>query len=220
MTLIYDITTPIETDMVTWPGDPPVEVRRISDLANGDFATVSLLQCGSHMGTHVDAFSHFKPGGQTIDRMDLGIYTGPACLVEIPPEISVITADVLGDLPCFQEKRWKEAAHRRILFKTRNSGQDWSRLPFQEDFVHLDPSGADFLIEQQIALIGIDYLSVEGFKTEGAPTHHRLMDRGVYILEGLYLQDIPADWYELICLPMKIKDGDGAPARAILRTLN
>ena len=87
---------------------------------------------------------------------------------------------------------------------------------------YLNPHAADFLIELGLKLVGIDYLSVEGFhaKTlygEDAPTHHRLLEAGVYIVEGLNLKSVKPGWYEMICLPLKLKDGDGAPARVVLR---
>ena len=70
-------------------------------------------------------------------------------------------------------------------------------------------------------LIGIDYLSIEKFHSGHHRTHIALLSRGVVIVEGLNLSDVPAGDYELICLPLKIAEGagDGAPARVVLRTL-
>ena len=70
--------------------------------------------------------------------------------------------------------------------------------------------------------MGIDYLSVEQFHSEKFETHLILLSNGVTILEGLDLREIAAGSYELICLPLKIAggSGDGAPARAVLRTLS
>jgi arylformamidase len=39
----------------------------------------------------------------------------------------------------------------------------------------------------------------------------------VVILEGLDLSAVAPGGYELICLPLKIAAGDGAPCRALLR---
>ncbi len=60
-------------------------------------------------------------------------------------------------------------------------------------------------------------LSIEQYQKEGHPTHHILLGAGVVIVEGLYLTDVPSGDYELLCLPLKIKDADGAPARVFLR---
>lgn len=214
---IYDISVPLSNRLVSWPGDPGIAIERTLDLKNGDPATVSFLKMGSHTGTHVDAFSHFKNGGKSLDQMDLSIYVGRALVVEIE-DPNAITMGELQRNPHFLDLRKAE----RVLFKTSNSANAWFEKDFNEQFCHLNPHAADFLIELGIKLIGVDYLSVECFHAketydEDAPTHHRLLDAGVYIVEGLNLKDIKPGWYELICLPLKIENGDGAPARVILR---
>ena len=55
------------------------------------------------------------------------------------------------------------------------------------------------------------------FKNEGHPVHRTLLDAGIVIIEGLYLNEVPPGDYELLCLSLKIKDGDAAPARVFLR---
>jgi arylformamidase len=216
-TTIYDISVPISNHLVSWPGDPGVQIDKTLDLSQGDPATVSFLRMGSHTGTHVDAFSHFKPGGQTVDEMDLSRYIGPALVIEIEdPER--ITLGELQRNPSFLDLR----KAKRVLFKTANSRNDWHTQPFNEHFCHLNPHAADFLIELGVQLVGIDYLSVEGYHAKAlyeadAPSHHKLLDAGVYLVEGLTLKNIKPGWYEMICLPLKIKSGDGAPARVVLR---
>lgn len=214
---LYDISVPIANTLVSWPGDPGIEVERTLDLCCGDPATVSFLRMGSHTGTHVDAFSHFKPDGRSLDSMDLSVYVGRALVVEIE-DPRCITVGELQRNPHFLDLRKAE----RVLFKTINSASEWFNQPFNEDFCHLNPYAAGFLVELDVKLVGIDYLSVEGFHAKtlyeaDAPTHHCLMDAQVAILEGLYLKDIKPGWYEIICLPLKIQDGDGAPARVVLR---
>ena len=86
------------------------------------------------------------------------------------------------------------------------------------DFAHLTPDGARYLVDRGIKLIGIDYLSIEGFHGDGE-VHRLLLDNGAVILEGLNLSGIVSGRYELICLPLKIRDGDGSPVRAVLRTM-
>jgi arylformamidase len=214
---IYDISVPLSDSLVTWPGDPGIEIERKKDLCCGDPATVSFLRMGSHTGTHVDAFSHFKPDGRSLDAMDLSPYLGRALVVEIE-DPRCVTVGELQRAPHFLDIR----KARRILFKTVNSRQKWYQQPFNENFCHLNPYAAAFLIELGVRLVGIDYLSVESYHAkdlygEDAPTHHRLMDAGVYILEGLNLEAVQPGWYELLCLPLNVQHGDGAPARAVLR---
>jgi arylformamidase len=111
---------------------------------------------------------------------------------------------------------------QRILFKTSNSAF-WSNLQtgFREDYVYIDPDAAARLVETGIKLVGIDYLSVEQFKSDSFQTHHAFLSNGVVVLEGLDLRAVPAGVYELMCLPLRIAggSGDGAPARVVLRSL-
>ena len=66
-------------------------------------------------------------------------------------------------------------------------------------------------------VVGVDYLSVESFKRPGAPAHHVLLGNGTIVIEGLNLRDVEPGIYEMLCLPLRIVNGDGAPARVVLR---
>jgi arylformamidase len=105
----------------------------------------------------------------------------------------------------------------RIIFKSRNSGSEWWSEPFKEDFVYLTPEAAELLAERKVRTVGVDYLSVGGYKRNGAATHHALLGAGIWIIEGLRLGDIEPGEYDLICLPLLITGADGAPSRALLR---
>ena len=103
----------------------------------------------------------------------------------------------------------------RVLFKTRNSYL-WSNKNFVKDYVYMTPGAARSLVKDGIKLVGVDYLPVDKF--DGEPeTHMALLSAGAIIVEGLDLREVEPGDYELICLPLKVKDGDGAPARVILR---
>ena len=65
----------------------------------------------------------------------------------------------------------------------------------------------------------MDYLSVEPFKTPGAPAHHILLGAGAIIIEGLNLSGVEPGDYDMLCLPLRIVGADGAPARVVLRSL-
>lgn len=103
----------------------------------------------------------------------------------------------------------------RLLLKTRNS-QLWAQPEFIKDYVPLCSDAASYLVETGVRLVGIDYLSIEQFKSDRHPVHHGLLGAGVIILEGVDLSEVPAGEYFLTCLPLRIVDGDGAPARAVL----
>ncbi|MBY0449219.1 MAG: cyclase family protein [Cyanobacteria bacterium] len=216
---LFDISIPIQSGMVQWPGDPPIQIETTLDVSKGDPATVRTLTLGSHTGTHVDAFSHFNPAKGSLDEMDLSPYLGKALVVSIP-SVKEITGPLLEQsITGMLDLDIHALRGQRLLLKTKNSDTPWFKNAFNPEFCHLNPNCVPVLEKWGISLVGIDYLSVEGYDVNGAPTHHALIQAGIYILEGIYLGDIVPGWYELLCLPLKIHQGDGAMARAVLRAL-
>ena len=211
---IYDVSVPLSAATPTYPGDPGIEITDWLTLANGDNANVSLIHFGLHSGTHVDAPSHFISGGAKVDSLPLNSLLGEAEVIEVPDAVRIIDRSFVVE-NCHHRSQ-------RILFKTRNSTfWDNLQLGFREDYVYIDHDAARWLVETGIKLVGIDYLSVEQFKSSSFETHHAFLSNGVVILEGLDLRGVPSGVYELLCLPLKIAggSGDGAPARVVLRTL-
>ena len=104
----------------------------------------------------------------------------------------------------------------RLLFRTRNS-ERWASGEdgFWEDYVAVTDAGARWLIAHGVRLVGIDYLSISTYD-DPVPPHQTLLGAGVIVVEGLDLSGIDPGMYQLVCLPIKLVDGDGAPARAIL----
>jgi arylformamidase len=211
---IYDISVPLSATTPTYPSDPAIEIQSWSDLGRGDHANVSLLHFGAHSGTHVDAPAHFMAGGLKVDALPLEKLLGEVTVVEVPMDVTAIDGNFVSH-NCNQ-------ATQRVLFKTRNYGfLNNPEVGFRNDYTYLEPGAARRLTEIGIQLVGIDYLSIEQYKSESFETHLILLSSGVVILEGVDLRSVSAGRYELICLPLRIAggSGDGAPARAILRTL-
>ena len=204
--MIYDISIPVSPSLPAFPGDPPFRMERVSGIAGGDPANVSELSLSSHCGTHIDAPLHFDDKGLPVDRLPLEQLIGPAVVADLRGTIA-IGPETLARIPL--------AGVKRLLLRTDNSLL-WKRHGFQEDYAYLTEEGALFLLENKIVLIGIDYLSIERFGGNG-DVHRLLLSNGVIILEGLNLDGIDQGDYELICLPLRIAGGDGAPVRAILR---
>ncbi len=105
----------------------------------------------------------------------------------------------------------------RILLKTRNSWLWKNKKRFQKKYVYLTLDAAKYLAENDIKLIGFDYLSLEKFGDLNHPVHRYLLGNQVIIVEGLNLSEVDPGEYEMSCLPMKLTGLDGAPARVILR---
>ena len=102
-----------------------------------------------------------------------------------------------------------------LLFKTKNSFEDI----LETQFIYLEKSGAAYLAEKKIKGVGIDALGVERAQP-GHETHLQLMQRGIHILEGLQLKDIPEGEYFLSAAPLNIIGAEAAPIKAYLIALD
>ena len=205
-----DVSVMLRTGMVTWPGDPPARISHVRDMEKGDPCTVSHLDIGAHSGTHMDAPAHFVRGGAGIDTMPLDAAIGSARVIAIRDRESIKPDELL---------RHHIRRGERLLFKTRNSARCWDIDSFVEDFVYISAAAARYLVERQVRLVGVDYLSVGGFHEEGADTHQALLTAGIWIIEGLNLTRVRPGRVQLVCLPLKIAGADGAPSRALVRQM-
>ena len=205
-----DISVPLYSGMVHWPGDPEIKIKRVIDMNNGAHCNVSHMDMGSHTGTHMDAPLHFIKKGKGLDKMPLSAAIGIVRVIEIKDKESIKPEEL---------KKYNIQKDERILFKTRNSSRCWKTNKFVKDFVYISKEAAEYLAKKRVQLVGIDYLSVGGFKKDGTETHLALLKAGIWAIEGLNLSKIKPGKYELICLPLKVLNSDGAPARAILRKI-
>lgn len=207
---IYDVTLPINDKTPVYEGDPQLEIEVPLSIECGDAANVSKICMSLHTGTHVDAPNHFIEGGKRVEELSLEKLIGKCLVIEIPDDVMAIDTEHVGDLHDVE----------RVLFKTRNS-KFWndSEQEFRKDFTYITPAAARFLVEKDVKLVGLDYLSVEKFAAEKAETHITLLEKEVVILEGLDLRQVSAGNYEIVCLPIRFAGGagDGAPARVILQ---
>ena len=203
-----DISVPLRDSMMHWPSDPPVSIKRVNDMEHGDTANVSVISMGAHSGTHIDAPIHFIRQGKGVDRMALDTMVGRARVIEIKDIDSIKPEELL-------QHRIRRG--ERVLFKTRNSSHVWQKDDFVEDFVYISDDAARFLVDCGVSLVGVDYLSVGSFRHGGRYVHTTLLSGDIWIIEGLDLSRAAPGKYDLICLPLRLVGGDGAPARAILR---
>lgn len=207
---LFDITVPVYPGMFVYPGNPQVFRERVLRLEAGDSCNLSRLDLGVHTGTHIDAPFHFLEHGVGIDGIPTEALLGEAYVVDATLVGAEIDAGFLATagIPPHAE---------RILFKTKNSSL-WGRGEFSEDYVGVAPDAAAALVDRGVKLVGIDYLSV-ATPAHSIDTHRVLLAAGTVILEGIDLSAVEPGRYELICLPIRLVGSDGAPTRAILRTL-
>jgi arylformamidase len=204
---LLDVSVRLAPGMPAFPGNPDFELQPLKRIADGGSSNVSRLILGTHTGTHVDAPRHFLDDGPTVDMLPLDLLVGRTRVIDVPGRGGIgagelAAAGLREDL--------------RVLLKTPNSAL-WNSGTFHTDYAHVTESGARYLVEQGVKVVGIDYLSIEQFKKPGAPAHRMLLSNGVIIIEGLNLSDVEPGMYEMYCLPLRVGGGDGAPARVVLK---
>jgi len=204
---LIDVTVPLDERLATYPGNTPFTLEPIQRIAQGGHSNVSTLHMSAHAGTHVDAPRHFFDGAPGAEALPLELLIGRARVVEVAARKG-IDAYALAGLNLNEDVR--------VLFKTHNS-RFWGSPEFHTEYAGVTESGARHLINHGIKVVGVDYLSVEQFKTPGAPAHHLLLGAGTIIIEGLNLSGVEPGIYEMTCLPLRVVGADGAPARVILR---
>ena len=201
---IIDISLTLHPDLVVWQGDPNIEL--ITDTTvEKDGSMNSNLRLGAHNGTHIDAPAHFIKDGFGVDKIEPQKLIGECTIIQIDSD--TITANVLHG------KNFES----RVLFKTKNSERKLLDDPnFHTDYVYLTENGVEYLIEKGVILVGTDYLGIEKKSAPGHPVHTKLLEKEIVIVEGLNLVNVEAGNYDLVALPLKLKDLDGSPARVLL----
>jgi arylformamidase len=205
---IYDISVDIHPRMQVYPGDPRFRSKPVRSFEAGDSYGLFKIMMSNHIGTHVDAPSHFIPGGLTITDIPLEVLNGRARVVQIRHREKI-------DVPELKQLTFMNDV--RVLFKTRNSHLWTNHKYFSKKYIHMTPDAARYLVEEGIKLIGFDYHSIELFGDQNYPVHRVLLGNQVVLVEGLDLTQIDEGQYDLSCLPLKLRGMDAAPARVILK---
>lgn len=204
-----DVSVDLSPQLPTWPGDPALTISKAHNIDKGDAANVTELSLSAHTGTHMDSPYHFINKGLTMSAWQPEFTIGKVKVLEIKDEEFVTAAELKG---------FDIRENDRILFKTFNSSYEWFTRPFNTSFVCFAEDAAAYLAAKKVQTVGIDYLSVGGMNN-GIEVHNHLLGAGIWIIEGLYLGQISAGLFDMICMPVKIKDADGAPCRVLLKSL-
>src|SRR5215510_1949144 len=165
--MIYDVSVPLSNHAPVWPGGPSIRLEPMPLLSRDKSYTIqeTLIHITSHMGTHIDAPYHFVENGKRLHEIPLERLIGKATVFEISAVRSIGEREL-------RPLKWDGI--ERVLFKTENS-RHWQDGGFYQDFVYLEPEGAQFLVDRGIHLVGIDYLSIEKFRAEKHLTHLTLL---------------------------------------------
>ena len=204
-----DISVPVGPGVTpTWPGVPKIVFERRLDLEAGDEVTDTTVRFSVHTGTHIDAPAHFLRDGTTVDAISPSRMIGPCHVADMRGRSEVCADDL--------EESGVPLGVRRLLLLTDNSAR-WS-AKFESDFVGLTPEASSWVVARGIDVLGVDYLSVQPFSGSRA-VHDLLLEAGVVILEGIDLTDVSEGAYEMVCLPLALVGTEGAPARALIRSI-
>ncbi|RIH86647.1 Kynurenine formamidase [Meiothermus luteus] len=203
MTEPIDITRPIYPGVPVWPGDTPYSYELTARIAQGDSVNVGKITTTTHLGTHLDAPWHYVEAGEKLESVPLSVLVGPCRVVDARGQKALSVEFLKG----------VELAER-TLFYTGEPNR-WDTFPHH--FMHVLPEAALYLAAQGVRLYGTDGPSVDPLTSKDLPAHRAFARGGVFILEGLALEGVPAGSYELIALPMRLEGADAAPVRAILR---
>lgn len=202
---LIDISQPLREGMPVWPGDTEFNFTLNWTKAQSGSVNVGSITMSAHTGTHIDAPFHFDNNGKKVLDLDINLYVGKVRVIEVSGTERIDR----GALAPFDLE-----GVSRVLIKT-NSWKNTSVFP--ETITFIQPNGAAYLAEKGIRLIGLDVPSVDPIDSKELPAHHSLLKHGIHILEGAVLNEVAAGDYELIALPLALKDADGSPVRAVLR---
>ncbi len=224
MTELIDLTLTLGSDRVApVPGligvcTSPLHTHETHARSN------TKLTLATHIGTHVDAPYHFHADGVTVENMPLNRYMGPALLLDLRPvaesltPLSVSQLQQAGGVP----GAVKDAI---VVLFTGWAAAESGGARFYSQGPYLSNEGAAYLADNEVNAVAVDFpidkhpptpeSSIHDF-----PVHRLLLGRGVPLIENLVnLDQLVGRDFELWALPIKLKDGDGAAARAVARIL-
>jgi arylformamidase len=202
---VFDVTRTLQNGMTVWPGDDGVVVGRTVSISGGGDVNVSRISMGVHSGTHMDAPLHFIDGGRDISEVSLYKLFGSVYVAEAAG--SIIDETVFEGIPF--------GSINAVFFKTPMSRRNIMET-FYSEYPAMTESCARFLIGKKIEAVGTDCFSVDFYSDVQNTVHHYLLSHNAAIIENLCLKDIEPGLYDYICLPLRIKDSDGAPCRVLL----
>lgn len=202
---LIDISPEISSDLAVWPGDTPYSRQVLMDTDQGDHLGLSKIQTTLHLGAHTDAPNHYAQKAEGIGARSLHFYWGPCQVISVNTE--------KGKRIQWQDLQSQDIQAPRVLLKTLSfpDPQNWNN-----DFTALSEELVEALAQRDVILVGIDTPSVDLFDCKELRAHHQIHKYNMAILEGVVLAEVPDGLYHLSCLPLKIRQADASPVRAVL----
>ncbi len=198
--------------MPIYPGDPFPSFEHYSTLQK-DGVNLTKITMGSHTGTHLDAPRHFIQDGIGIDKILPNKLIGEAYVADLSRK-SIGSGITSQDLKRNLEEK---ISRDDIVVIYTGCSEHWGDESINRDYTYLTGDAADYLVSKKVRAVGIDFLSVEKFKAPEPVAHKTLLANGIFIIESLSsaLKQFVGERILLICMPIKLQDGDGAPSRVV-----
>ncbi|PWU66898.1 cyclase family protein [Gracilibacillus dipsosauri] len=199
----YDISMTIHPEMQVWENIQAIKPH--FDRNTSGYVTSTTMELNLHSGTHIDAPLHMLNDGDTFESISLEKLIRKVKVLDLTNAKDGISRTDLEAHSIFEDDF--------LLLKTKNSS--FAKNEFDFDFIYLKEDGADYLIQKQVAGVGIDTLGIERSQ-EGNPTHRKLFTEEIIIMEGLRLAEVTPGEYLMVAAPLKLIDTEAAPARVLL----
>lgn len=165
-----------------------------------------------HNATHVDAPSHFVPGGKNVNELDPALFVGPALVLDLTHK-GLLDPVTCADLEAAAKGRMRPGL--RLLLRTDYLDQHWGDPDFWQKPPYLAASAADWCVAQGASLVGLDFLTEEPGDRH-FPVHRRLLEAGIPILEYLCnLSALQQDEVWLMAAPVQVIGAEASPVRAL-----
>ena len=207
-----DLTHELRSGMTVYPGDPLPSFENYATLEKNG-VNLTKLTLGSHTGTHIDAPRHYIRNGNGIDQIPPSKLVGEAYVADLSskPIGSGITSKDL------QDSIGKKVAVDDIVAVYTGCSDHWDDNSILQDYTYLTKEAAEYLVSRKVRAFGIDFLSVEKFHAPDPVAHKTLLGSGIFIVESLSreIKQFIGKRILLVCMPIKLQNGDGAPSRVI-----
>jgi len=202
--IIYDISMTIKESMGVYKNIKEKRpIIKFEKKIPKDSINESSIYMNVHTGTHIDAPYHVDDMGATIDGIDLNKLITNCRVLDLTKIVDRITKEDLMDKNI--------QLGEFLLFKTRNSFTE----EFEPNFIYVEKSGAEYLVEKGIIGVAIDSFGIERAQPDHE-THKILFSKGIIIIEGVRLKEVQESKYFMCAMPLKINGIDGSPARIVL----
>ncbi|RPI74606.1 MAG: cyclase family protein [Desulfobacteraceae bacterium] len=206
---IIDLTHTIEPNMPCYPGTEPPKFAKLCTLEEHGFVEHKITFF-SHIGTHMDAPAHVLPRARTLDQFDVGHFAGRAVCLDLM-RLSKQTID-LRDLTPYRET----IADKEFVLLCTGWDRFWGTPEYFKDFPVLSREATEWLAEFNLKGVGLDMISIDAMDSVDLANHKILLARDTLIIENLTgLAELGQEAFTFICLPLKFREADGAPVRAM-----